>query len=436
MPNDVRASSRQAAGHTLLVFTGNLTATALGFLANILVIRALGPDGFGVVIVATVFLTVLWQVTGRGLDQALVRCVATFGREDQGRVPAACQTVHQIKLVLGGGLVLVGVVLAVPLTHFFVGRDVSAAPLAVAALGALTASLWGYTGASLQAARAFARYTFVQVANAIVRLVLTVALFAMGIMTPVLALVAVTTGYAGGAACGYLLAPAAVRGLHGRADLRPTIYRYSRWLVISSIVYLLYTRQDQLLLARLAGAETAGVYGAAITFIQLVDLLTASLLTVFLPRVCEQSDRGGLRRQVRTSLWVSAALAVPAIALLFVARPAMSSLLGPRFGPSIPIFTIIFPGAVFNMLTHPLQAVLHTRGKTHLLTGLDVLVVCANGVANYSVIPTYGALGAAVVALATRVLSGVLLAVLVLRELYQHEPAPGVRGSDGAPATP
>lgn len=407
----------RTAGQTVTVFGGNLAGTAFGFLANILIMRALGPSDFGVVIVALTFLAVLSQLSGRGLEQAMVRCVAMFSQTDPARAEAACRTTHQLKLLTGILLAAVGVATAGWVTRFFIGPDASSLPLQVAAVASVAASLWGYTGACLQAAQSFAKFTMVQVASAGGRLVLTVALLLGGIMTPVLAMGATLAGYVGAAGLGYALCPRVARGWRGQADLRPVIWRYSRWLIVSSLIYLFYTRLDQLMLSRMAGTHAAGVYGASVTFIQLVDLLTASLLTVFLPQMCATTDSGELRSRMWTSLRVSAMLALPLLPALFIIRPAMELLLGGRFLAAIPIFTVIFPGAVVNMLTHPLQVIMHARTRTGLLTAMDVGVLGFNGAANWVAIGHYGMMGAAVVALLTRLLASAVLVVLVAREL-------------------
>ncbi len=415
------SSVRRTTGHTMVVFGGNSLSTALGFLANICIMRALGPAGFGVVIVAMTVLTVLWQLTGRGIDQALVRCMVLFGREDPAKSDAACQTVHQLKLVVGGLLLLVGLALAVPLTRFFLGPDASVLPICIAACAALAASIWGYTGACLQASHAFGKYAVVLVINAAVRLGFVGTLFFLDRMTPSLAMLGMGLGFLVAAAVGYAVGPRAARGLHGRADLRPTVYAYSRWLVMSSVIHLLYTRIDQLMLSRMVGSGQTGIYGAAATFIQLVDLLTASMLTVLLPKTCTETAPRPLRRQAWASVRASALLAVPMASGFFLAGPIIGTILGPDFGDSVLFFKVIFAGALFNMITHPLQVILHARGKTHQLTVMDVGLLAASGVCNYVAIGYYGALGAAVVALSLRVTAGVLLVALVVRVL--REPA-------------
>ena len=411
------AATWRTAGHTITVFGGNLAGTAFGFLANILIMRALGPSDYGVVIVALTFLAVLSQLSGRGIEQAMVRCVAMFSGSDPVRAEAAYHTAHQLKLVAGTLLAVVGVAAAGWVTRFFIGPDASPLPLQIAAVASLAASLWGYTGACLQAAQSFAKFTVVQVTCAAGRLVLTAACLLGGMLTPMLAVGATLAGYVGAAGLGYALCPRAARGRQGQAELRPVIWQYSRWLIVSSLIYLFYTRLDQLMLSRMEGTHAAGIYGASVTFIQLVDLLTASLLTVFLPQMCATTDSVELRSRMWSSVRVSAMLALPLLPALLVIRPVMEVLLGGQFLAAIPIFTVIFPGAVVNMLTHPLQVIMHARTRTGVLTAMDIGVLAFNGAANWVAIGHYGMMGAAVAALLTRLLASAVLVVLVAREL-------------------
>lgn len=397
-----------------------MAGTALGFLANILIMRAVGPAGFGVVVVAMTVLNVLWQLTGRGVDQAMIRCTALFAGSDAEKADAAMATAHRAKLLLGGGLVVAGVLLADPLTRFFFGPDASSAPMAIAAVASFAATLWGHVGASLQARRAFGRYSLLLIANAGSRLVVVAVLVGLGQMTATLAMGSFGLGYGLAALLGYAICPAAARRVRGRRDLHPVLYESSRWLVLSSVLYLLYSRVDQLMLSRMIGSAAAGVYGAAVTFIQLVDLLTASLLTVLLPGACTATDSTTLRRHAWTSARVSGLLVVPMCAGFFLADPVIGRLVGPEFDQAALLFKIVLVGALFNVLTHPLQVILHARGRTHRILGLDVSLLLVSVATNYVVIRIHGVVGAAVVAMSLRILGGLMLLMLVWFELREN----------------
>ena len=101
----------------------------------------------------------------------------------------------------------------------------------------------------------------------------------------------------------------------------------------------------------------------------------------------------------------------------WLAGPVIGVLLGPSYGQTVFLFKIILAGALFNVLTHPLQVIMHARGRTHRLFVLDIVLLLASAVANFVAIRGYGVMGAAVVALSLRVLGGSLLMLLVALEL-------------------
>jgi O-antigen/teichoic acid export membrane protein len=294
----------------------------------------------------------------------------------------------------------------------------------VGAAGALAASLWGYVGACLQAARSYAAFTAVQVVNAAARLVLMGGLLLAGWLTPALAVAAALGGYGAGAALGYALIRPAQRRARRCEALQPRLIEAARWLVASSVIYLLYVRLDQMLLSALRGPEAAGVYGAAVAFIQLLDLLTGSLLAVYLPRFAEAIDSASLRRRAWESVRVAALLALPIGPALYLACPLIDAVLGPRYAATTGLMMVILPGAILNALTHALQSVLIVRGRARRLTVLDAAMLGANGIGNVLAIGRWGMTGAAAVALATRLAASAWLAALVVHELRRGSAGP------------
>ncbi len=415
------AATTTAAG---LVFGGNVAGTALGFAANVLIMRALGAEGFGVVIVTTTVLSVLWQITGRGLDQAVVRCLALYRGSDPDKAADAARTAHQAKWILGVAVALAGVTLAGPLTRFFIGPQASAVPMMVAAGSSLAASLWGYTGACLQATGRLGGYSLVLVSNAAVRLALVGLLIFAGAMTITTAMASLGLAYLAAAVLGYWLCPTETHGLAGRAEMRPLLFSWSIWLVISSVIHLLYSRMDQLMLSRIVGSQPTGVYGAAASFVQLVDLLTASLLTVMLPRACRETQAGPLRRHAVHSLRSSAVFAVPMLAGFVLADPVIGRLLGPSYAQTALLFKIMLAGALLNVLTHPLQAVMHARGRTGRLLVLDIALLAVGAVSTLWAVRHYGTIGAAATSTGLRVAAGFALVALVFSELRKPDAGP------------
>lgn len=414
-------AERRSAGNAVVVFSGHAAGTGLGFLATILMMRELGPDQFGVVAVSTVVMTVLWLLTGRGLDQAMLRKVSRVDGSDGENAGVIRTSAFRMKLVYGGALALAGMCLSGVLTRLFLGPDVSAGTMMMACIASLAASIWGFRTASVQAEERFRSYALLYAGNNAVRVLAILVLIAAGILTPAWAMATAIVGFGIAAVGGRYLAPKASGLAQRRPDVERSLFRYSRWLIVSSVIHQLYYSVDLLLVGGLKGTEAAGIYGSSLRFVQLVDLLSVSVLTVMLPRVCRAKDGRDLRRQAGVTLKTSAAFAVVALPGYWLMGPVIGWV-APEFEPSVELFQIIFIGAIFAMLTHPLQAILHSVGKTAWLTAMDVGLLATALTGHYLAIRTYGVYGAAYMAMGLRILAGVVLLVIVLRIIGRAVP--------------
>ncbi len=402
----------------LTVFGGNVGATLLGFVTNIWAMHALGPEQYGVLSVALVVLYVVWQFTGKGLDQTAV-CLGRAAGDAQVHAQVF-GTACGLKLASCALLLVLGLGLAGPLTRVLVSGSASAVPVMLAFVGATGASLWGFVSAALQSESRFGPYALVQVTSGAVKLAGMACAAAVGALGVNSLMLATAAGFFGAAALGVWLGPRYAWRPRWDTATVPAMLRFARWTVLSSVFYLLYSRLDVLLLGRMCGGPPVGVYAAALALIQVVDLVTASAVTVFLPGFSSETAPGALRAQVRRALTSSLLLALPLAPGYFLIDPGVSVLVrivGPGYAGIAPLLKIMYFGVLFAMVTHPLHILYYARGKPHLLTALDgvMLLLIAGG--HYVAIAQAGPLGAAWVVLGARVLLGLVLLVGVWREL-------------------
>jgi len=263
-------------------------------------------------------------------------------------------------------------------------------------------------------------YAAVQVTSGAVKLAVMALAAAIGALTVNGVLTATVAGFFGAALVGVFLAPRYASRPRWHTPTVPAVLRFARWTILSSVVYLLYSRLDVLLLGRMCGGPPVGVYAAALALIQVVDLVTASAVTVFLPGFSSLTAPGALRAQVRSALTSSLLLAVPLAPGFFLIDPGVSVLVrivGPGYAGIAPLLKIMYFGVLFAMVTHPLHILYYARGKPHLLTILDLVMLLLIAGGHYVAIGYAGPIGAAWVVLGSRVLLGVVLLVGVGHEL-------------------
>jgi len=393
-------------------------AMLLGFAANVWAMRGLGPEQYGVLSVALVVLYVVWQFTGKGLDQTAVCLGAEPGALHQP--PAIFGSVFSLKLLVNAGLLAIAALIAGPLSAALAGQEASAVPFFLAFVGAAGASLWGFASAAIQADARFGAFSLVQVAGSAVRLGATAILAAFGLLSVNSLLLASIAGFFGAAALGMALAPAYARRPLWNAAAMPAIVGSAHWMVISSVLFLLYSRLDVLMLSRLVGGDQVGVYAATLAILQILDMIASSTVTVFLPRFSSDTGAGALHNQVRAALKSSLTLALPLAPGYFLIPFGVALLVrivGPGYAGIEPLLKIMYFGAVFTLITHPLHLIYYARRRPHVLTLLDSFMLLVIGVGAYFAIRQAGAIGAAFVVLGSRVLLGALLMTGVLLEL-------------------
>lgn len=169
---------------------------------------------------------------------------------------------------------------------------------------------------------------------------------------------------------------------------------------LSAVSATLYWRVDVFLLSWLRGVAEVGYYTAAYRVLDAAILLPQSLCQALYPRMAAGAAEDADRR------WLWTLTAPLAVAVALGARPLVERLYGARLEAAAPVLAILIWTAVpyaWNRY-QAYRLVAADRQTTDL--AINLMLLLANVTLNLALIPRHGALGAAVVTLATAVLYG------------------------------
>lgn len=207
------------------------------------------------------------------------------------------------------------------------------------------------------------------------------------------------------------------RGWWGRPDrvLGRQVASYGLRGQVGGLITLLNLRLDVVILGAVAGPAILGGYAVASKYAELLRLPGTALTWVFYPRLAklEQSEAArAARRMIRPSLIGIIVAAVP-VALL--AAPVMRLLYGASFGAAVTPARVLVAGMILAGGSGVASAYLYGRGTPGLNSivlgaGLAITVVL-----DVTLIPRYGALGAAMASTAAYLSTDALLIGLLLR---------------------
>jgi O-antigen/teichoic acid export membrane protein len=416
-----------------VVTSAGMVRLGLGFVASLVIARALGPADFGVYAVLAASVAVIGGLAEGGLTEAAVLRVSAIWPGDALAAQERGRAFFWLRLGLAAVVVGVGCVLAGPLAQTVLNVD--AGLLRWALLGIVATAASGAVSALLQATMAWRRMSSLTLVNTGLTAVLAIALALVGRLDLLAALIVLGVG------------TSVVTFLVGRGMLpaglgcRPPprnplraeavhLFRTGRWLWAASVFAMLTANAEVLLLNRQAALPLVGAYALALNLATKADLVNSSLYTVLLPGVAGLRDRAAVASYVRRGFVRGGLIGLGLLLLIPLSEPLIVLIYGADFAPAVVFFRLLLGVMVFDVLLTPMLLLPLAYRQARLLAAADALRAITLVLVAMGTIPAYGAIGAILARFAARVAG----AVFVLGALWlgrpalevQHEEAPSV----------
>ena len=175
----------------------------------------------------------------------------------------------------------------------------------------------------------------------------------------------------------------------------------------------IYMRADVVMLGLMSGDSTAGIYAAAARFSEVWYFLPMSALAAIRPRLARLfAQRDLARYQAVTQQFMTTAFAVSIAAVtvtLLLGNRLILLSYGPLFSDAGMVLEIHVLAAPFVFLGVAASQWFIDRGLTKELLIRTAVGAGSNIAINLALIPTYGAIGAAIATLISYALSSMLL---------------------------
>ncbi len=410
------ATARHIRGSSLLL-VGKILAQIMEFGAQVLLVRALSKADYGAFSYALSFALLCKGIAMFGLPDTLSRFVPLYREHRQhdrllGALALAFATVFGLGLVMAAGL-------NIGINVFHIRPTDDPAALALLAIMAFLIPIEALDGllTNLFAAFASPRVIFFRqsVLGPGLRLVLVLALTALQADVLFLTVGYLLVSLLGVALYGVMFARLLreqgwLAGLRLRVLRYPAreIYGFAIPLLASVLVWLVIESSDALLLGYFHDTEAVASFRAVLPMARLnqgVILTFALLYTPLAARLYARRDHGALADLYwQTALWMTV-LSLPIFLLTFCfAGPMTVQVYGARYADSVPIMALLSLGYFFHTVLGFNGLTLKVYGRLRFTVAADVAATVVNVIVNLALIPSYGALGAAVGSATTLVL--------------------------------
>lgn len=388
--------------------TGTVVNSLLGLGFYVLVARGLGVAAFGYFSFLLGLGMLASELGDLGVSSALVR----FGA--RAKFPAAFSLATAQRLTVSLAIILIFLVASMVFDH----RLIYSAAVAVTLL------LVNLITQSFIAQEKYPWFVAVNIGGNTARLALTAWLMFAALLTPTSALVVFCLGGAFSFLPGLAWLVVCYRrklfDLSGAKAQLLDFFHFSKWLAASFGVVSLSSRLDIPIVFALAGPAAAGIYSSAQKLTSFLPQISANLEGVFAPKFANAT---AFKRDFRDFLVVSVLISLGLLAAIFLAPLLITLVFGASYQASIPIFQLLLVGlAVFFLFGPANSAVVYrfSRPNFHLIGSVIQLIVSL--ALYFALVPSLGAAGAALAAIASNIAALIFFWTLFLRLSQSYEP--------------
>ena len=375
------------------LFFDKILRMGVGLLVGVWVARYLGPEQFGMLNFATAFVSMFGAIAGLGLQSIVVREIL--------RNPACREETlgTAATLLFLGGTLAYGLTIG---TIFWLRPDDALAKVLVAIIGSTMLLKASEVAVFWFEAQVQSKYTvwvqngcflvFAGVKSVLIIKHASLIAFAWVIFAEVL-IVAIIMG--------------SILGMRGPkwSQLFLTLGRTKAllkdsWpLMLSGVSIMIYMKIDQIMLGQLEGNEAVGIYSAAVRISELWYFIPMTIVASIFPAILEAKKRGDAhykrRLQQLYDLMVGLSVAI-ALPMTFLSTPIVTRIFGEAFSTAGVVLSIHIWAAVFVFIGVASAQWFIVENRQILAFQRTMLGGGANVALNYLLIPSFGAVGAAV----------------------------------------
>lgn len=385
-----------------VLFVTRILVSGIGVLAGALITRFLGPEGRGILAVATTVTGVVAQFGNFGLHSFSVYRVA----KDKLVLPALLMNGILISVVWGSAALLV-----LYIAQRIGALDLPFPPftLLLSLVAASVSLIYLFSGSLLVGVMDIHAYSTIELATRILSIALSFLLVIMGMATVDILLMAGL----GTAILTCLLftfrlnSHVSLKGAKLNFDLFRDGFSYGLKAYVAALFAFLVIRVDLLMVEHLLGITEAGYYSVAVSMADWVYMLPVAIGTVLFPKL-SAFDSDSLRWQMtrRTAIAVSIMISIGAGLVAFLSPWIVELLYGSEFAQVAPAVSWLMPAIIFLSINTVFMNYFASIGMPWIAVYSPGVALLVNVVLNLLLLPQMGIVGAS---LASAVSYGLML---------------------------
>ncbi len=404
--------------NTLIIFSGNLISSILGFICITLISRTLGPEEFGLFSLFSSLTITIAGFTDFGLTTAFVNKYSSSTDLDMKK--SLMHLLFKIEIGIGICILILGGLFYILRNTFGFAEnyELTITTLLVVVCAAFISSS-AYIIMILQAKQKFIALSVWNLFQALGKIIFIGIFLLIGSLTALnsifiytfISVIAFVVGVI------YVRWEKEKRHDFPANKLLPDLFKYSKWIMLSFMITSLSGRLEIYALSFFKDSYNVGIYSAAFQIALIYSILLSSMNIVFLPRLSEMKTKAEYISFAKKVFKLSSILFLLSLPLFFVARDIIIIVFGYGYIDSVQIFQIILIGYLFSLFAGPISTFFYAWKKPFVLTILNLMQLVIAVSLNVILIPKYGPVGAAFAWLSSSMVGLIYLVILFIRNI-------------------
>ncbi len=398
---------------TAVVTGGMVLSTLLSAASIFLLARFLGPSQFGLYVTALAVSVIVIDSLELAISNAIVKFSSSQGPDSAGFIHYG----FKLKLRLG---FLAGAIFAA-LSYWAADwiHPQLKWPLVVSSLF-IPAVFWArFPRSLLRSKKRFLADSILENITSFGRLAAVCLFYWLGKLTVIAALFSYLSGALAAAVVGTFLVDWSFLRVKIKEQIKGRFFKFQKWLTLGFIVAAIHSRIDSVLLLKLAGPDTTGIYQAAYRFFMPLTQLASVLSLVFAPRFASFPDLDTSRVYLGKAARLTFVVGATVLLLIPLAPWLVEFIFGRDYlGAILPARILSFGFFAFIAGAPWVAFLLYYAARAKIFFYINLLQLILIVGLNWLLTPRLQAIGAALAASLTLVITNVLIAAICYSLLY------------------
>ncbi len=407
-----------------ILLLGIFISKILMYAYRILIARSLGPESYGIIMIAVSIVSFGYTISLLGMEVGIVRFISYYlSKKEYGKIRSLIKPSIIIAASLSAFMSLVLFLSSKYISEVVFSNVLLSPVLKITSVGIFVISLQGiFIGISRSYKKieyiAYAKY----ITENLTKVVFTAIILYLGYeligvaVAYVLALIATLLFFI------YLvnkdILPLASVFKSKRAILKPLL-RLSIPLMFSTLLWRVIIWTDTLMLGYFLEESFVGIYNAAVPLAFMIFIAPVSVGALFLPVITEKyAKKESIKLDFYSvTKWILL-INIPLIALFgFYGTKIIGMLFGPAYVAGSSVLFLLSVGYFINSFSYNSKHVLTMLKRTKIILMVTGTIAIANIFLNYFLIPIYGITGAATASAISLSLEAIVLLIIIYKKM-------------------